>query len=57
MAENLTEKCKKNINETLDIISSSGIDKTSDSCIDSCIFCVFNNKYISWLFMFISFFI
>ena len=33
MAESLTEKCEKNINETLDIISSSDNDKTSDSCI------------------------
>ena len=33
MAESLTEKCEKNINETLDIISSSYNNKTSDSCI------------------------
>ena len=33
MDESLTEKCEKNINETLDIISSSGNNKTSDSCI------------------------
>ena len=33
MAETLTEKCKKNINESLDIISSSDNNKTSDSCI------------------------
>ena len=33
MAESLTEKCEKNINETLDIISSNDNNKTSDSCI------------------------
>ena len=33
MAESLTKKCEKNINETLDIISSSDNNKTSDSCI------------------------
>ena len=33
MADSLTEKCEKNINETLDIISSSDNNKTSDSCI------------------------
>ena len=33
MAESLTEKCEKNINETLDILSSSGNNKTSNSCI------------------------
>ena len=35
MAYSLTEKCEKNINGTLDIISSSdnNNNKTSDSCI------------------------
>ena len=33
MAVSLTEKCEKNINETLDIISSSDNNKTFDSCI------------------------
>ena len=33
MAESLTEKCEKNINETLDIISLSDNNKASDSCI------------------------
>ena len=33
MAESLPEKFNKNINETLDIISSSDYNKTSDSCI------------------------
>ena len=33
MAESLTEKCEKDINETLDIISSSDNSKTSNSCI------------------------
>ena len=33
MAGSLTEKCEKDINETLDIISSSDNNKTSDSCI------------------------
>ena len=33
MAESFTGKCEKNINETLDIISSSDNNKTSDSCI------------------------
>ena len=32
MVKSLTEKCEKNINETLDIISSSD-NKASDSCI------------------------
>ena len=35
MAKSLIEKCGKNINETLDIISSSDNNKTSDSCIVS----------------------
>ena len=42
MAESLTEKCEKNINKTLDIISSiddnnnnnnNNNNKTSDSCV------------------------
>ena len=33
MAESLTEKCEKGINETLDIISSSDNSKMSNSCI------------------------
>ena len=33
MAESLTKKCEKNIDETLDIISSSDNKKTSNSCI------------------------
>ena len=33
MVESLTEKFEKNINETLDIISSGDNNKTSDSCI------------------------
>ena len=33
MTESLTGKREKNINETLDIISSSDNYKTSDSCI------------------------
>ena len=33
MAESLTKKCEKNIDETLDIISSSDNNKTSNSCI------------------------
>ena len=33
MAESLTEKCEKNINETLDSISSNYNNKTSNSCI------------------------
>ena len=33
MAESFTGKCEKDINETLDIISSSDNNKTSDSCI------------------------
>ena len=33
MAESLSEKCEKNINETLDIVSSSHNNKTFDSCI------------------------
>ena len=48
------EKCSENVdenkmlyNETLDIISSSDNNKTSDSCIVySIISCVFTNKYI-----------
>ena len=47
MAESLTEKCEKNINETLDISSSNDNNKTSNSCtVYSLIFCIFNNKYI-----------
>ena len=50
MAETLIEKCGKNINKTLDIISSSDNNKRSNSCIVYIvlffIFCVFNNKYI-----------
>ena len=33
MAESLTKKCEKNIDETLDIFSSSDNNKTSNSCI------------------------
>ena len=33
MAESLTKKCEKNINEIFDIISSSDNNKTFDSCI------------------------
>ena len=33
MAESLTEECEKNINETLDVISSSDNNKTSNSCV------------------------
>ena len=55
-------------NETLDIISLSDNNKTSDSCIVYCIvlqllyiysiiFCVFNNKYIyGYLRLFLSLF-
>ena len=54
MAESLTKKCKKNINETLDIISSSDNNKTSDSCI---VYMVFNDKYIyDYLCLFFSLF-
>ena len=43
-------------NETLDIISSSDNNKTSDSCIVYVVlFSVFNNKYIL-LFLFFSLF-
>ena len=59
MAESLTEKCDKNINETFDIISSSDNSKVSDSCILYIVlFSVFLIIYIYlWPFIFISFFI
>ena len=58
MAESLSEKCQKNINEILDIISSSDNNKTSDSCIVYIVlFSVFNNKYIcGYLCLFLSLF-
>ena len=39
MAESLTEICEKNINQTLDIISSSDNNETSDSCIVYIVLC------------------
>ena len=48
MAESLTKKCTKNINETLDIISLSNNNKTFDSCIVYIVlFSVFLIIYIS----------
>ena len=48
MAESLTEKCDKDINETFDIISSSDNSKVSDSCILYIVlFSVFLIIYIS----------
>ena len=48
MAESLTEKYEKNINETLDNISSSDNNKTSNSCIVYIVlFSVFLIKNIS----------
>ena len=59
MAESLTEKYEKNINETLDNISSSDNNKTSNSCIVYIVlFSVFfNKKYIyDYLCLFLSLF-